>query len=200
VTDNPSVCERCSFAPGQITCSRCGMHACNAYELLVAKIDTLPALQYDARTDRVVYGSATEGFGATDWLRVAWACVDQGLLHAEASRDVLETVQKVLKTVTGDLEADEDLEEEEGSSPVSDWLGAIPAPPTKVPCPSCTTDPSRNFPRGMVFVGSGCGWAACPRCNGTGFVADTHDGEVAAVREAASASYPPRPPPRRWGP
>lgn len=37
-------------------------------------------------------------------------------------------------------------------------------------CPACEKQEGEvNHPRGMVFVGWGLGWQACPHCGGSGF-------------------------------
>lgn len=129
-------------------------------------------VQYDVKTDTVIYGSSTEGFERIDWLRLAAAAIDQAGITGSLAR----TLEKLI--------SDEEPEPEE-AIPIVEVVGArgpiqlqLPARSSSSlrPCPVCTSDPSRNFPKGMIYVGSGSGWAKCSRCGGTGEIAEADGG------------------------
>jgi hypothetical protein len=180
----------------------------------------LPAeVQYDDRTDAVLWSKAADGFGRLDWLRVAAAALDQAL-HGQGPnrktlaelRDTLESIVDEERTIEVDVATVEREREQDGESrvvlegtfedvPEGFWGGddpgsfRMPPPPEYVQCPACYAPPERNYPKGHQYVGSGAGWAKCARCNGTGQIVKETEGDA----PQGPSRPPPRPPPPRWG-
>jgi len=148
-----------------------------------------PDVQYDDRTDRVIWGKATDGFERLDWLRVAAAALDQ-TLHSPGTTQTIREMRNLLEEIVGEEEAIEVegtpshvvFEGDAADMPPGFWGTdtpgdfRMPEPPELVQCPGCFAPPERNFPKGQVYVGSGAGWAKCARCNGTGEVVKEAEG------------------------